>query len=194
MEDNTNLNTQELYAAWGTTREEHLAKMKKLIERKNAEARQRLAEREVAKTEHITAEATESLNSLMLVIYHNELQKMSKKIKAMLQYRQILEASTGNESYDTESSSDSQEHYQQMIYGRLNYLQPKGILVKEKSTGNVLLKERTPSRSFAGGRYLESPIEPFIREKINQKLEQLVSFDKTDRGGCWVLNLWRFPT
>jgi len=52
MEEKTNISAQELdelYAAWGTTREEHLAKMKKLIARKSAEAHKRLAEAEAAK-------------------------------------------------------------------------------------------------------------------------------------------------
>ena len=52
MEEKTNISAQELdelYAAWGTTREEHLAKMKKLIARKSAEAHKRLDEAEAAK-------------------------------------------------------------------------------------------------------------------------------------------------
>lgn len=46
MEDISKLSTQELYAAWGTTREEHLAKMKKFIEQKEAEGRKFIEEYE----------------------------------------------------------------------------------------------------------------------------------------------------
>lgn len=46
MEDMKKLNTQKLYAAWGTTREEHLAKMKKFFEKKEAEGRKFIEEYE----------------------------------------------------------------------------------------------------------------------------------------------------
>lgn len=38
------MNKEELYAAWGTTREEHMARLKSLIARKNAAARKLLGE------------------------------------------------------------------------------------------------------------------------------------------------------
>ena len=47
---------QDLYAAWGTTRDEHLGKMKSFIERKNAEGEKILREARVVSTKPILVE------------------------------------------------------------------------------------------------------------------------------------------
>lgn len=50
-----NMPLHDVYAEWGTTREDHLSKMKKFIERKNAEARKTLSEAPVVKMASTTA-------------------------------------------------------------------------------------------------------------------------------------------
>ncbi len=50
-----NMPLHDVYAEWGTTREDHLSKMKKFIERKNAEARKTLSEAPVVKMACTTA-------------------------------------------------------------------------------------------------------------------------------------------
>lgn len=61
MEDINKLSTQELYAAWGTTREEHLEKMKKLIEREETEARKVIEDYKRRKAAEAETEAAETL-------------------------------------------------------------------------------------------------------------------------------------
>ena len=157
MEEKTNISAQELdelYAAWGTTREEHLAKMKKLIARKSAEAHKRLDEAEAAKQSAEIVELAEPAEKraaakpketvIKLVLTKDEVASIEDQVAQFLKERI---AKPSREYATKERQKIAAEQYMNLV-AQLKEQRPEtttGLVAKRRTRGEsmMILKPKT---------------------------------------------------
>lgn len=157
MEEKTNISAQELdelYAAWGTTREEHLAKMKKLIARKSAEAHKRLDEAEAAKQSAEIVELAEPAEKraaakpketvIKLVLTKDEVASIEDQVAQFLKERI---AKPSREYATKERQKIAAEQYMNLV-AQLKEQLPEtttGLVAKRRTRGEsmMILKSKT---------------------------------------------------